>query len=260
METSTAGAVQTVRPAMSVVGLLSCMIAAAAAGLIGGFILKSTADHTVIKLTKELEDARGTFSPEQRIQVRAIELAADYRNVLLSMSIVGGLTAAFVGLAAGKLSGTSGGMLVGACLGAVAGGLFGAGGGALALVVRESLRGWDIIGEAGRPDIVKSQLHAMAIHAPTWIGVALGVAVAVAGASRNRRQKFLQSAGAGITGWIIAGLLFPIVASIIFTDSDPDLVIPSGDMSRVLWTTLSATLIGMMVGRNLTPESQPPVT
>lgn len=257
MESSTAVAA---RPGMSAAGLLTCMIAAAAAGIISGFILKSTADHAVIKLTKELESARGTFSPEQRVQVRAIELAADYRNVLLSMSIVGALTAAAVGLAAGKILGNRRGVLAGAVVGVVAGGLLGAGGGALALVVRESLRGWDLIGEAGRPDIVKSQLHAMAIHAPTWIGIALGVAVAVAAASKNRRQSFLQSAGAGIVGWIIAGLLFPIVASVLFPESDPDLVIPSGNMSRLLWTTLSATLIGMMAGRNLSPESPKAVT
>lgn len=234
--------------------LAFCLLAASVAGIGGGFLLKSTADRAVISLTKELENARGTFSPEQRIQVEAIELEADYKNVLPSMAIVGALISGSIGLVIGKHNNGRSGMIAGSLTGLVAGGLLGSGGGALALMVREALKGWELIGSDGQPDMLKTQLHTMAIHAPTWIGVAIGVALAVAAGSQgsskgNRGKAFGQAAGAGIAGWLLAGLLYPTLASFIFPGNDPDLVIPSGDMNRVLWVGLAAALIGLMVGR-----------
>lgn len=241
--------VSTTKSGSAAAALALCLLTASLAGVGGGFLLKSTADRAVISLTKELESARGTFSPEQRIEVEAIELRADFKNVLPSMGIVGALVAGAIGLALGRHNNGRTGMIAGTVTGILAGGLLGSGGGALALIVREALKGWELIGNDGQPDMLKTQLHTMAIHAPTWIAIALAAAIAVAASTSARARAFTQAAGAGIGGWLVAGLLYPMVASFAFPGNDPDLVIPSGDMNRVLWVGLSAAFIGLMMGR-----------
>lgn len=227
-----------------VVGLLS--------GVAGGILINQSHEAFAVKQPKELAGKQGIFTPEEMALARAAQLVADYKNTPLAMGLLGLAVGASFGLAGGLMQRSPRSAGAGLVVGALSGGVLGALGGAAAVFVREQLRGWNTLSESGEPNSLLVQLHTMAIHLPTWIFI--GVAVGLACGAARCGAPAVRTAGLAIFAVVLASVVYPTVASLVFQMDDPGSVVPGGSTNRLLWTTLSAGLIGLIAGR---PDKSP---
>ncbi len=219
------------------------------AGLLGGMAVNQTHALFPVIEPEELKNTQGIYTPEQRALAYAAHLTADLKNLPTAIGLLGLIVAGTLGLAGFVVKRSSGSAVSGALTGAVAGAVLGAAAGALAIVVYQQLTGLNLLGADGQPDPLKTQAHAMAIHLPSWISIAIAASLAVAiswGKSlRNIGPTLTAAAGAVI----LAAVLYPTIAAVIFTGEDPGRIIPTGHFNQILWTVLNSVLLGLMLGR-----------
>lgn len=221
-------------------------------GIVGGFagwlLLERAHEYFAPETPKEVAGTQGILTPEQRALVRAAQVRADYTNVPLAIALLGLAVSGVLGLAPGFTAGSLRKSATGLAMGLTAGAVLGALGGAASVLVREQLRNWNTLAATGEPDPLLTQLHTMALHLPSWIAVALATGLAIAIAARAR-HTLGRTAGLAVVAVVVASLLYPVLASILFQMEDPGQVVPTGSANRLLWTMLNAGLIGLVVGR-----------
>jgi hypothetical protein len=212
-------------------------------GICGGFAVEQAHDFFRVEEPEGVA-GNGILSAEQLALVAAAQVEADYRNVPLALCLLGLAVGACLGLAqrAGQRA-----MLTRVLTGGLSGAVLGAMGGLTAVFVRERLRGWNTLDETGQPDALLTQLHTMAVQLPSWIGIAVVVGL-TAGVLSRSGALVGRTTGLAIVAVLLASLVYPTLASILFATQDPGGVIPGGMETRLLWTILHAGLIGLIVG------------
>ena len=223
-----------------------------AGGLAGWLLLERTHEYFMPETPKEVAGTQGILTPEQRALVRAAQVRADYKNVPFAIGLLGVAVCGLLGMAPGISNKSLSRGAKGLALGLVGGAVLGAFGGAASVFAREQLRDWNTLAETGEPDPLLTQLHTMALHLPSWISVALAIGLVIGIAARPR-HTLVRTAGLAILAVIVASLIYPVLASVLFQMEDPGQVIPTGTANRLVWTTLNAGLIGLVVGRPAKP-------
>jgi hypothetical protein len=170
-----------------------------------------------------------------------------YANTAVVYGLFGGIVAAFFAVAEGAARRSAGYALVGALLGLVIGAVFGALGGGVGQFIQMSTE-----------PAVDRMVKTMMVHAAGWsitgLGVGLGFAIA------SWRGKII---GLAVLGGIVAGgvsaLLFSILAGLLFTGFNTDLVVPAGSGARLFWFVLTSSLMAIVVGglRGTRPRRAP---
>lgn len=244
------GSVNAIRTKGNPLAVLTlCLLLGLAGGGIAGLIMHRTIEFFPVIEPPEVANTQGIYTPEQSELVQKAQLKADFCNTSLNAGLLGLVVCAMLGLAPGIVRRVPGAALSGFSVGALTGAAFGAAGGFLAVVVREQLLGWNVLTDVGQPFPLKVQIHTMAIQFPSWAGIALALGCAFAAGSKNSRKAFGSVCGAAVAGWIVASLLYPATSSLFFSGDNPDAVIPNGFGNRILWTSMSASVIGLFVGR-----------
>lgn len=230
-------------------GWIPYLVLGLVGGLVGGLLLDRTHKLFPVIEPPEVANTQGIYTPEQRALVVAAQLRADRKNIPLAIALLGACVAGGLGLAHGLSRGGAGGAVTGLVAGLVLGGVLGAAGGFISIFAREQLRNWNTLGETGAPDPIKSQLHTMALHLPSWIGIALAVGLTAAVVTRDS-GRVVRTTGQALVAVVLASVLFPTLSSIVFQLDDLSAVIPGGMGSRLLWSALSAALMGLVIGHS----------
>lgn len=219
-------------------------------GILGGAIGGLAVDrfHDFFKpIVPEGLAGNGIYTAEQLEQLAAERVRAEYRNVPLALGLlglcVGGCLGAAQGIGAQSVGSAS---LRGAIAGGLTGLALGALGGTTALFLRELIREWNTLDSTGQPHPLKSQLHLMLVQLPTWIAIAAAVGLGALAARRG--GNVARRISNGIVAVVLASLLFPTLASLLFSTEHPGGVIPLGFTNRLFWAILNGGLIGLFVG------------
>ena len=237
------------KPELSFVAIALGLVMGAAGGGIAGLIMNSTIEFFAVQEPPETANTQGILTPEQMALVQAAHRQADLRNFPLNTALLACVVCGLLGIVPGLVNKNPSATVKGLSVGAISGIVFGAVGGLLAIVVREQLRGWDLLTASGQHDPLKLQAHTMALQLPAWAGVAVALGLAFAAGSGNRRL-FGPVAGSALAGWMLAALLYPATSSLLFSGDHSDMIIPSGFGNRIFWSTMTACLVGLMAGRN----------
>jgi hypothetical protein len=217
-------------------------------GLAGGFAVEKSYNSFAATIPEGLA-GNGIYTAEQLEQLRAERVRADYWNTPLAIGLLGLMVGASLGSAQAIASrGSRGAIVAGAATGGLAGLFLGAIGGWVAVFSRELLSGWSTLDATGQPHPLANQLHSMAVQLPSWIAIATAVGLAVYGSTRQR-PLLLRATGMSIAAVLLASLLYPTVAALIFSMDDPGGVIPSGLSNRVFWAVLYAGMISVLLSR-----------
>lgn len=228
-------------------------------GLLAGLLLDQTYNFFPIIEPKEVKNVQ-ILTTEQRALVDKAHLVADNKNIPLSIGVMGAAVAGAVGLGLALLRPAPGRPTVaGLMAGLLAGGGLGALGGLAAVQVRQALIGWNTLNEFGAPDPLRTQLHAMAIHLPSWIAIALAVGLVAAVVNRSA-AKGCRATLMAVIAVALASVLFPTLSSLISSVENPDAILPMGTSNHLFWGALNGGLIGVIVGNAMIDAKGAPRT
>jgi hypothetical protein len=224
---------------MLVMGVLS--------GVVGGFLIDRT--HGFIEhpaeFMAEMKSKGRNPPPEYVERYIAANRVLRHKNTALTVGLLGLVFCGFVGLGRGILqrSGRTavlmmvGGALLGLALGSLGG-------------FAESLLEVRLDEYRQLDRMIKGMIK----HAVIWgtVGVAVGVtAVLPARQFKTITGVALPTIAAGIA----AALVFVPISSILFPNLAAELAVPPGLGNRILWASLPALLMALVVGRALAADN-----
>ncbi|MEX2120305.1 MAG: hypothetical protein WD847_11980 [Pirellulales bacterium] len=158
-----------------------------------------------------------------------------YGNTAVVYGLFGGIVAAFFAVAEGAARRSAGYAVVGVLLGLLSGAVFGALGAGAGRFI-----------ETTEPS-VERMVKTMMMHAAGWSITGLGVGLGFTIASWRGKTIGLAVLGGVVAGGV-SGLLFPILAGLLFTGSNTDQIVPAGSGARLFWFVLTASLMAIVVG------------
>lgn len=170
---------------------------------------------------------------EMHIRLRIEQAKVDRRNAALDLAIFGALLAGSLGLGEGIGRRSVVPVLVALPVGALVGGLSG-------LCGHAAFELWNTGGLlAAVESAVKVQGAMLAV-----LGAGCGLAVGLASRSLRTTSTAVL---AGAVGGGLAGILYPVVASFVLPTAGTELLIPRGELNRLLWIELTAGLLGLII-------------
>ncbi len=222
------------------------LVVIALTGALLGFALMSKFGQPVA-LSREMADI-GPMSPPDQI---ALKTAATDRMVLINSITSFSLLATSVGLLLGAWSGTYHSSRVRIVVGAVVGLILTAAISAAAAYAGIQLKTrLHLIPVATLSQSAKT----ICVQMLAWglTGMALCSAIAL---GAGRAKALPKYAGAGLLGGILAGVVYPPLAAVLFQMDDTDQLVPLGTASALVWGAVSSGLIAIVVvGLNQPPK------
>lgn len=212
-------------------------------GVVGGFLIDRT--HELFEhpaaFMAEMKSKGRNPPPEFVERYIAANQVLRHKNTALTVGLLGLIFCGFVGLGRGILERSgrtallvmAGGALLGLVLGALGG-------------LAESLLEVRLDEYRQLDRMIKGMIK----HAVIWgfVGVAVGL-TAVLPARQFKRMTSV--AFPTIAAGIVAALVFVPISSIVFPNLSAELAVPPGLGNRILWASLPAVLMSMVVGRAL---------
>jgi hypothetical protein len=225
---------------MLVMGVLS--------GVVGGVLIDRTHElfEHPAEFMAEMKSKGRNPPPEYVERFVAADRTLRHKNTALTVGLLGLVFCGFVGLGRGILqrSGRTAALLMagGALLGLALGSLGG---------VAESLLEVRLDEYRQLDRMIKGMIK----HAVIWgtVGFAVGLTAVLP------VQQFRAITGVTlptIAAGIVAALVFVPVSSILFPNLVAELAVPPGLGNRILWASLPAILMAMVVGRALATHEQ----
>ena len=159
-----------------------------------------------------------------------------YQNVVALSALIGAGLGLVMALVEGVSRRSISFVISGSLSGAVLGGAIGAAAGCAAQRV-----------ESFRFDVLIDLARAMTVQASFLGIVGLGVGLGVTLPARKLRLLFVGATG-GAVGGVLASLLYTPLAAIVFAMADTDGLVPSGILSRLVWLSMPALAIGLVLG------------
>jgi hypothetical protein len=191
--------------------------------------------HPVFKPDSSTVPAAGPASPSEMAAFDVSLKAADLRNAILCLGLMGLITAGLLAAAEAWAQGRRAGVLPLALLGAVIGAAGGIGAGLLGEALIPALRGQGL-----------SPL-AQTISMQAAVFVTLGVAVMLGVTLANGNLRVLVNALiGGVLGGALAGMVYPFATAYLLPTAQTERVIPTTAISRLLWIGLPIFLIVVM--------------
>lgn len=189
----------------------------------------------VFQLPERLQNLSGNLPNELLMELKREMSRVDFRNAAFALALWGGglawaLTTTELCLRRQRGRAVWGGLLAGLVAALVA-----AGGMALAAALQDSL---------AMPDsrLVKSTLVQGTLFGIAGLGIGLGLALPL-----RPRKLLLSCLIGGLLGGMVAGALFPILASVALPNLNTDFLMPDEALGRLLWTVLAAGFIGVTI-------------
>lgn len=211
---------------------------AVVAGAVGAQLIHST--QSILPEPEGL-GAMPPYPPEVIAAADRVELG----NAAIGFGLAGALICAAVGGGLWLPRRSARTAMFAALIGAFSGLLLGALGGMLNVLLSRQLA-----------DFAFDDLfRAMAINAPYWIclGIATGLTVGLA----LRDVSSGKAIGAACGSAIVASLLYPLIALLLFPGARIELVVPFEFWIRVLWLALPAGLLAWAAARSLPRAAAP---
>lgn len=240
-QTSIASEVATTRPAVPI-GPAYRFTLSFAAGLAAG-VLAFAALFTMARNGLEFRvpdeiaviREKRQMSFEEAAMVVKAERKLAYQNTALTVAVFGAFAGGLLGMIAGvsrrSLFASSAGLFGGTVVGAGAGAL----GGLADLYALEWM--W--------PMAFDHSYKAMVGHSAAFMIAGVGIG----GAAGLAARQVPQTLGVVLAAALIAGLVYPGVAAVLFPVLNTDAAIPEGMLAQLLWLILPAGLMGMAMGR-----------
>jgi hypothetical protein len=238
------------RPWLGQLGILLVLLVIV--GGAGSYVIENTKRYFGLPpdLQADTERLSAPYPPEFQAQLTYHTKRIARQNQALGFGTYGALVCGTLGLLIGAFHGSAGAAVRGLIGGAIAGAvLCGAFSMLNPLVFDRVIQASGSLAEGQYINNQSNTIQkAMAIHAPGWFGLALGAALTI-GLATGQVRKGVQCIVPAIVGALIAAVVYPMFAAVLFPDSQVQALVPDVVGSRILWTSLTAALIGLAVGR-----------
>lgn len=214
------------------------------AGLLAG-ILTTVCVHTFhdsFEVPPEVVALSGKMNlnpHEEALSHAAIESLNRNRSVM-AIGLFGVFTGAMLGLAAGLTPGGRRTPITGLALGTLLGGGFGALAGIAGYVAKSYLN-------AVTED---EMLRIIGMHSAFWVIAGIGIGLAV-GLTRGTKMAVPANLLAAVMGGCLAAAIYSPLAAMLFPVESGDTVVPQSFGSRLLWATLAAVSIAVLLARSV---------
>ena len=155
------------------------------------------------------------------------------KNLIMGYAILGAIVTPLIAACVALLRGSVPGVIIGLLFGLLVGGALGAAGGYANQMVTERFirRDMEVI------------FHAMTVHGAGWALIGIATAVSSAAALRDGRMIFSFLVGA-LGAVAVATVLYPILSTVMFPMSQPQLAVPQPADTRMLWAGMTVGLMG----------------
>jgi len=229
-------------------GLRIHPLSGVALALLGGAIVWAVIERfEPVFLVPEEFHVKELGAPEEKhLRLRIEQAKVDRRNAALDLALFGAILAGSLGVGEG-LSRRS---LVPVLIALPVGALFGALSGLCGFAAFE-------LWSTGR--LLTSVESAAKVQAAMLAVLGAGSGLAL-GLSTKSFRIAATATVAGAVGGGLAGLLYPVAASFLLPTAGTELLIPRGELNRLLWIELTAGLLGLVivaVGRGRIPLGNP---
>ena len=173
---------------------------------------------------------------EMQSRLLAAERDADFKNSRLAIALLGLSLAGLTGLLVGLLCRSWPMSLVGLVAGIVFGGGLGWLGGMAGFLLDEKLF-----------NLLEDDFRSMLVHGAVFGTIAVAVSFTVVTALKQPAAIF-RFLAAAIPAAVLAAVLYPVSAAVLFTADRVDLTLPSGFGNRMCWSLMGALLIAGAIG------------
>jgi len=197
------------------------------------------------ELQAKMANINAVLSPED---LQAIRVVA-YSNTVFAITMWGLGVGVFAGCADGIARRSAVAPLVGAVVAGILGGLFGALGGMASQVIYEY--GTRAEAELGIGII-------LAMHATCFVIASVGVGAGIA-LPLFAPKPVMECVIKAALGALAAAMIYLPAVAMLMPSANTDRTVPDGSLNRLLWCTIPAMLVGVIVG-GVNPRSATPRT
>ena len=234
-------------------GWLLFLVAGSAAGVLTAASLHVFDDFLQVPADTPRPSWNREFTPEELVRVIAAYEHLNRQRTAMAIGFFGMFTCGLLSMAAGLTRGARRSSLTGTALGVLLGGSLGALAGLVGCATETRLR-----------SVTEDEfLRIIGMHSAYWIIAGIGIGMAI-GLTRGTRMAIPKSLFVAVVAGVLAAVVYSPLAGTLFPIESGDAVIPYSLSTRLLWTTLTAVLMALLLARSITiyrevPASKPAV-